>query len=253
MGIHISGIIPNYIHKRMIEGSNEVGNGADGNDRGDAADDDDGGDEEAHEESRSIRGRSPSKSTRVIRAIYYMTLILQQLAWVSLLVAHLYLNWRAYWLIDSDADRYKAFPPKDDVPSIAFASASSPSSSSSSVVDVTDASGSIRLICGSLSSIHLLRWSLVCLTVTTAIVLSLLLQWCQDTFAAVRTRIRRSHRSLSAPVTMTSLMTRRRTVTTKRSTTTTTLRSWLDLQTDEVNDDADEDERMVIDSKEEHV
>lgn len=160
------------------------------------------------------------------------------LSWTGLLVFQLGVNWRSYLLVDHQLDVLRAAQlaePGARLTAETSLLALSPGQSSSS-------------LCGSAGSMHLIRWSLLCVIVTSGVAISLLLVVTQDAIGAAWSGIQRWRRKSKRRGALSALW---RCCTrssrgldaepaSTRAVTGTPTKQWLDLQTDEVAADADE-------------
>jgi hypothetical protein len=164
--------------------------------------------------------------------------LLHQAAWIALLAFHLLLNWSTYRSIDSHLTASKNLQMLLVSDPMEAAREGLPSPTMEKALLSPHAE-----LCGSVRSIHLLRWSLVCLCVTTALVLSLGVVVAQDGLAAVKAAAsdlraaRQARRAARAAAAQASPRHTAGSASAGEDPST-----WLDMQTDEVDIDLAEDE-----------
>lgn len=110
-----------------------------------------------------------SASTLLLHALYGLLLAAQQVGWIASLLHLLQLSWHAFWRIDSMLDALGAARQQTSL----VTSGTSPPEPD---------------LCGAGRSVHLLRWSIVSIVVTTAVCLSFLLLSGWEYVAALRKR-----------------------------------------------------------------
>lgn len=161
-------------------------------------------DEDAEDEAEEQGWLQPQQSPRSARfdragtakrwaALSLLVLLeaAQRTAWIALQLLQLRDSWTAYMQVDGILDALKL----TEQTRLSSATALGPLASTS-VRGVTDpisvglaSDGS--MLCGQAGSMHLVRWTLVCVVVTTALALSLLLVVVQDGIAAAHALLRR--------------------------------------------------------------
>jgi hypothetical protein len=123
-----------------------------------------------------------------------MTLsVAQKSAWVVLLVVQLQSNWDAFHVVDGLLDGHKrAAEASAEMAAASFIEGSASSLLPSSAVAAGLSSMNVPMapLCGRGPSKHLLRWTLVCVIVSTALAISLLLVVGEEFAAGLRKRCR---------------------------------------------------------------
>lgn len=163
------------------------------------------------------------------------------LCWTGLLLLQLAVNWQSYVLVDRQLDVLRAAQ---------LAEPGATLTSETSLLALTPGQSSSSM-CGSAGSMHLIRWSLLCVIITSGVAISLLLVVTQDAMGAAWSGIQRWRRKSKRRGALAALW---RCCTrsarhldavpaaagSTRAATGTPTKQWLDMQTDEIAPDADE-------------
>ena len=135
-------------------------------------------------------------SRSVLSGVRLLLHLAQQLAWSILLLDQLSLNWDAYTLVNRELDQLKlsqqtqlgsALTPTDT-----RLLALSLSDGGSGIASSSSSSPTATLLCGSAGSMHLVRWSLVVIVMSTGLSLSLILVVAQDALTYAWSLLRRT-------------------------------------------------------------
>lgn len=195
---------------------------------------------------------SISVGRRALLTLYALVHLGHQLVWIGLLAWHLQVNWTTYRAIDAHltaAAAARSLPGTTAALLDPMESARNELPAPSSSPPMSGPLPPHGEMCGSIRSIHLLRWSLVCLCVTTALVLSLGIVVVQEALAggkAIAAELRAARRArraaratqISSPQgTAAASAAPAAAVESKEEAS-----DWLDMQTDEVEIDLSGDE-----------
>jgi len=136
--------------------------------------------------SSSSRVHTSPARRLLLRLLWLVLTLMQRVLWCDLLASQLHESWLAFRMVDRTLEQHKAAAEAAE----AFAAASSLVASGSSVGALQASQLLAPPECGLGPSKHLLRWSLVCVVVSSGLAISLLLAAAEDGFVALRQRCR---------------------------------------------------------------